>query len=742
MKKKISIFLAILLVLFCVANNVAFTRTLKKKTHQVMNANIIIKGEPIFFTGSDGGVASRSTGFVNNGDMMLNNSTITKPDDASVENPQFIKGAPIRFTGDPSSIGTLSGKLTGLGSYDPEITTFSASEGSRALTSGQIDAAIICSQGICSGILQAPIVNNAITRTVGRTALTLSGADSNITINTPYSDGDIDLNGGAITLSCDFKFAAGNCFINDGYVDLNDRTLTFGGLPLIFTNHLFWQNANFIDLNSKVTLRGQWDFRGDSRITGNGNVLDLDGQGTLWIKKNTILYLTNLKLKGLGNGVIVFEDATSQLYLSDVEIELDSDYTMTSGRIYVEGPTTFITKSYTFAVHTATDASMTIDGITLWYDTLGYYDDYHQAIYPVNSGGNQWITLLNGAVVRDVGWFNILDRYAQAEAEITNGLAIQCRNNSNAIVHNSGIYEEHYTVTEDVESIDNMRFIKRGFTVPSGKSLTINTPIQVSGNINLDTDGTLVLNGDLTLASNAYITSGGNFNGNGFSLRFTNSLMITAAGNGLHFIGGNAIVDGGGNVLSFESDGYCYIDTDISVTLRDMIVHLSSSDALQLAAKADLTMQNVIIYLEDNYTFSTGRLFIEDDVILRGNKIFTYSSDKPMYLQKNSMLFFDIGTTFSYAPQESNNRGLVHMVDETAKLYLNGCTVCSTTTGLQLTNGTLVLDNKNNFYADGSTLSSGISLGNGFIENDLNIKIMPGASINIKAGCFDYRNSA
>jgi hypothetical protein len=295
-------------------------------------------------------------------------------------------------------------------------------------------------------------------------------------------------------------------------------------------------------------------------------------------------------------------------------------------------------------------------------------------------------------------------------------------------------------VTEDSESINNMRFIKRGFTVPSGKSLTINTPIQISGNINLDTDGTLLLNGDLTLASNAYITSGGNFNGNGFSLRFTNSLMITAAGKGLRFVGVNAIVDGGGNELSFEPNSYFSIDAGISVTLRDMRVHLFSSDVLRLALTADLTLQNVIIDLEDDYTFSAGRLFIEDDVIMRGNKIFTYSSDKPMSLQKKSMLFFDIGTTFSYAPQGSNNRDLVCMIDETANLYLNGCVVCSTTTGLRLTRGTLILDNKNDFYADGLTLSSGISFGDGFMENDLNIKLMPGASLAISSGCFDYRN--
>jgi hypothetical protein len=221
----------------------------------------------------------------------------------------------------------------------------------------------------------------------------------------------------------------------------------------------------------------------------------------------------------------------------------------------------------------------------------------------------------------------------------------------------------------------------------------------------------------------------------------TSSLVVPTAGDYLEF-SGDTIIDGGGHEVSFEEGAYLWVDSGISVTLRNMMLRLPATDTLYCEnATSRLTLQNVTVCLDDDCAFTSGRLYIDNDVIMSGNHEFGFQSDKPMTILQNSMLSFDTGMSFTYAPTAAN-RDLVRMTDDTSKLYLNGCTLSSTTTGLRLTKGTLILDNKNDIYADGSTLSSAVAFGNRSAAGDPTIYVMPGASIDVKTGCLDYALSS
>ncbi len=330
----------------------------------------------------------------------------------------------------------------------------------------------------------------------------------------------------------------------------------------------------------------------------------------------------------------------------------------------------------------------------------------------------------------------------KANSNAINYYAPIIRNNSYILAANGGIIAEHYVVSEATETISNLRFIKNGFTIPNGKTLILNDPLRVSGNLSLgDGLGVLQLGGDLTLGSDSYLTSAGKINGGGYTLKLTNSFVVPNSGHPLKFTG-NAVVDGGGQVVSFDPGAYLLVDSGMSVTLRNMILRLpvlsrsNNQETLTLAGNTScLTLQNVTVSLEANYVFSTGHLFVDNDVIMSGNHSFSYSSDKAMTIQQDSMLYFDTGSKFAYAPSVAN-RDLVRMTDATSKLFLNGATLSSTSTGLRLTKGTLVIDNKNEVRADGSTLSNAIAFGNGI--DDLTINVMPGGSIDVKTGCLDY----
>ena len=91
------------------------------------------------------------------------------------------------------------------------------------------------------------------------------------------------------------------------------------------------------------------------------------------------------------------------------------------------------------------------------------------------------------------------------------------------------------------------------------------------------------------------------------------------------------------------------------------------------------------------------------------------------------------------------------MTDRTSKIYLNGCSLYSTPTGLQLTKGTLIVDHKNYLYnQDGeingsgpaaTSVSQAITFGDGNADNDLNIEIMPGGNIELMSGRLLYQNA-
>lgn len=109
--------------------------------------------------------------------------------------------------------------------------------------------------------------------------------------------------------------------------------------------------------------------------------------------------------------------------------------------------------------------------------------------------------------------------------------------------------------------------------------------------------------------------------------------------------------------------------------------------------KATITFKNSTLVLANDFTFSTGSFYVQSDVLVTGGKKFIYTSKPTSTIGSNATLYFDQGTTFSYAPLRAN-KDLLYMPDVSAALYLDGATLFSTVTGLRLSNGSLYVDNK------------------------------------------------
>ena len=100
----------------------------------------------------------------------------------------------------------------------------------------------------------------------------------------------------------------------------------------------------------------------------------------------------------------------------------------------------------------------------------------------------------------------------------------------------------------------------------------------------------------------------------------------------------------------------------------------------------------------------------------------------------------DEGVTFRYAPPIAN-RDLLAMIDGTSQLVLNGCTLSSSTAGLRLTNGTVLVQRDSLLSADGIIDAQAISFGNGTPANDVSLQFLPAAQLEVLNGRVVYANT-
>jgi len=194
---------------------------------------------------------------------------------------------------------------------------------------------------------------------------------------------------------------------------------------------------------------------------------------------------------------------------------------------------------------------------------------------------------------------------------------------------------------------------------------------------------------------------------------------------------GDCLVDGKGNRVFLNEDGLLKVASGSQLTLKNLeLVGLEKSNMECLANDASLIIQNCKLTVTSDYTFDTGSILFKDDVVISGTNKFCFTSVIGSTIDSNSALYIDPGMTFSYSPQRAN-RDLLHMHDDTSWLYLDGCTLYSTKTGMRLTKGKLFIDNLVTLNSEGSAASEAICFGNGSANDDLSIHILAGAQLDV-----------
>jgi len=213
---------------------------------------------------------------------------------------------------------------------------------------------------------------------------------------------------------------------------------------------------------------------------------------------------------------------------------------------------------------------------------------------------------------------------------------------------------------------------------------------------------------------------------------------------------GTCLINGGGNVFEFDSNGAIIVADGGTLLLEDAFIRgIGANDIACMDNSSVLTLRDVVWQQDSIYTFSVGALHLKDNIIMSGDTTFVYSSSVTSTLFSKSELELDVGFTFSYDPG-INSQKLFDLEDNTSKLVLNGATIHSTVTGMQLTKGNLRIA-RDSFLAsetqdvldiDGKTrtINQGISFGDGILNNDLTCDIYSGVTLTLSQGALSNRN--
>lgn len=391
----------------------------------------------------------------------------------------------------------------------------------------------------------------------------------------------------------------------------------------------------------------------------------------------------------------------------------------------------FVTTQNIYGVTTATRFSNQVSQITLSPGTT------------VKIGDKSQVTGWNGlSFVRSTGgsgseYFGFPDNTI-AHADLNKSRV------ENTQIKTTTVYLSDKTV------INNLTVYQEGLYLYEGAVVEMGSPYGLMKELALN-NGTLSLHIDWPFSSAASLAKnggGGCIKGNGYSISMYGNFEIPS-GEYLKFKG-ESTIEGLNHELILTGNGKLIVDMNSTLSLSNITIKYVSDipgipSIVMTDSSSKLSLHNVTLILSGNYTFTQGQLFIHNDVTITGTSVFTYTSPQESFIAPNSSLTFDMGTTFSYAPSGAaagSNSSLIVMQEKSSKLILNNCNIDVPVAGLNLTKGTLVINNKlwlNNIGGTGA--GDCLKFGDGSnSSNDLNIEIYPGATINLLSGTIDYSN--
>lgn len=311
----------------------------------------------------------------------------------------------------------------------------------------------------------------------------------------------------------------------------------------------------------------------------------------------------------------------------------------------------------------------------------------------VNGTGNEIYG--NGSVT---GAIILLAPTAQLTWTVNGSLANYCALNGGTLTLGADLHLANGATITGPGVVDLSNYLLRF----GSQNLTINSPLNLTG-----TDGKVELKADLSLAST-----------------FTFS--------------GNCSIQGNGNTIDLSSTGNIVIDTNSTLLLENVILKNVGNTNIKCLDNSGIMILKGMEWSQPtyDYTFSNGAIIVKGNVLMTGEHTFIYETQQTSTINSHAQLMLDSNFTFSYAPS-APSKDLLAFIDSTSQLMLNGATLHTTATGMNLKKGTLSAHGTAHLSSDAA-----ITLGNSLLADDCTLNIDLGSQLQIDAGNLNYKNMA
>lgn len=281
----------------------------------------------------------------------------------------------------------------------------------------------------------------------------------------------------------------------------------------------------------------------------------------------------------------------------------------------------------------------------------------------------------------------------------------------------------------------------------NGGSIALITDLKLGNDIVLSGSGSVNLVNKLVEFGSNDLTWTGTTNWTGTNGTVRMRANVTLSGSWTFT--NNCTINGRGFTLTLGPTGEIVVGNNSRLVIQDAVIHgIAGNNIRSLDNNSVIVLDNMTWQQSGDYTFTTGGLLFKNTVRMQPNDElvnFAYQTTRTSTVNVSSRLILDSNFTFSYDPI-GGSKDLLVFTDQTSLLELHGGTLHVTSTGINLTNGTIRITQNSSIASEviipeeGPTIDNGITLGNNNILNDQRVFFAPGTNLTLTQGSINYRN--
>lgn len=272
--------------------------------------------------------------------------------------------------------------------------------------------------------------------------------------------------------------------------------------------------------------------------------------------------------------------------------------------------------------------------------------------------------------------------------------------------------------------------------------------VQLEDNLRLGNNGLLVGPGTMNLGSSILQlpinVSTWNTPMNWMGNRGWMSLGAVATLSQVWSFSGNVAIDGNYNTLTLSGSGALQVLPGSNLTLRHMRLKMVSTDALCcLDDSASITLVDVEVFLDEDFTFTVGKMNFINKVSFSGDYDFVYESKQTSSLAIGAELAFKNGVHLYMGRQSIDGPEPLYFADKTSMIRFNDADLTITNSGWNCMRGTMMVEQTVNFDTVATDTMHGFIMGDGSdLDNDFEMHFGSGCKAIFTNGYFTYNNTA